>query len=115
MDCPYCSATPEDAWIFNEHAIAIPPDEHAGSCHAVVAPRRHVPVFYDLDVEEQRAIWDVLRELQQRIRQSLVVQGFDAGFVDSADGTGHTHVHLIPRVPGHPVERPLAAEWVALE
>jgi len=116
-DCPYCSASAEDSWIIKEHAVAIPPENPAASCHVVVAPRRHVAVFYDLDVQEQGEIWEMLRELRQRIRESMTVEGFDAGFVDVTDGAepAHTHVHLIPRVAGETAERPGGAEWVALE
>jgi diadenosine tetraphosphate (Ap4A) HIT family hydrolase len=112
----FCSAAADDAWIMNEHAVAIPhPDSHI-ACHIVVAPRRHVAAFYDLDVQEQRVIWDMLRELRVRIAQSLTVQGFDAGFVDPPPGaeSSHTHVHLVPRIAGVAVQRPGGAEWVDL-
>lgn len=81
----------------------------------MIAPRRHVASFYGLDVQEQRVIWDMLRELRVRISKSLKVEGFDAGFVDPPAGAEieHTHVHLIPRVAGQSVARP-AAEWVDL-
>ena len=114
-DCPYCSAAPEDTWISNQHAVAIPlPDSHI-ACHVVVAPRRHVASFYDLDVEEQRVIWDMLRDLRRRISETMAVAGFDAGFVDPPAGSehAHAHVHLIPRVAGKKHARP-QAEWVDL-
>jgi diadenosine tetraphosphate (Ap4A) HIT family hydrolase len=74
-----------------------------------------VAAFYDLDVQEQRMIWEMLRELRQRISESIAVEGFDAGFVDPPAGAepAHTHVHLLPRVRGESAERP-AAEWVDL-
>jgi diadenosine tetraphosphate (Ap4A) HIT family hydrolase len=115
-DCPYCSAAAEDAWIINDYAIAIPHPDSDNPCHVVIAPRRHVPAFYDLDVEEQRIIWEMLRELRQRISQSLVVDGFDAGFVDVPQGSesAHTHVHLLPRITGESFARPEGVEWVDL-
>jgi diadenosine tetraphosphate (Ap4A) HIT family hydrolase len=100
----------------NDHAVALPHPDSKISCHVVVAPRRHVPAFYDLDVEEQRVIWEMLRQLRNRISQTLIVEGFDAGFVDVPAGVepAHTHVHLIPRVVGESFERPEPAEWVDL-
>jgi diadenosine tetraphosphate (Ap4A) HIT family hydrolase len=97
--------------------VAIPQPDSPIPCHVVVAPRRHVAAFYELDVQEQRVIWDALRELRRRVAESIPVEGFDAGFVDVAAGVepAHTHVHLIPRIPGRPVERPVRAEWVNLE
>jgi diadenosine tetraphosphate (Ap4A) HIT family hydrolase len=75
-----------------------------------------VPTFYDLDVQEQMIIWEMLRQLCRRVSESMKVEGFDAGFVDPVDGTepAHTHVHLIPRVAGQRFERPPGAEWVDL-
>jgi diadenosine tetraphosphate (Ap4A) HIT family hydrolase len=83
----------------------------------VVAPRRHVATFYDLDVQEQRMIWDAIAELSQRITQSIAAAGFDAGFVDAPPGGEpgfHTYVHLVPRMPGQRVVLPRDAEWVDL-
>jgi diadenosine tetraphosphate (Ap4A) HIT family hydrolase len=115
-DCPYCTASADDAWLANDYAIAIPPQNPVASCHVVIAPRRHVATFYDLDVQEQRVIWDMLRELRERIRRSISVDGFDAGFVDAESGAepAHTHVHLVPRVANGSSVRPAGAEWVDL-
>jgi diadenosine tetraphosphate (Ap4A) HIT family hydrolase len=116
-NCPYCFFTAEDAWIFNADVIALPHPAPLASCHVLVAPRRHVPAFYDLDVGEQRHIWDVLGELRKRITLSLHVNGFDVGFVDGRhdDPDAHTYVHVIPRIPGDHVELPSDAEWVDLD
>ena len=106
----------EDTWINNLHAIAIPHPNSKIPCHVVVAPKRHVAAFYDLDVAEQRVLWEMLGELRRRISESMAVVGFDAGFVDVPDGIepAHTHIHLIPRISGQQFERPGAAEWVDL-
>jgi diadenosine tetraphosphate (Ap4A) HIT family hydrolase len=82
-----------------------------------VAPRRHVGAFYDLDVQEQRMIWDALAQLRLRIKASLNVEGFDVGFADAPpndDGTGHAFVHLIPRIAGENYDKPRGVEWVDL-
>src|SRR5260370_41805693 len=100
----YYSAPPEDAWLCTEFVVAIPHALPLASCHLVVAPRRHVAAFYDLDVQEQRMIWNALDQLRRRISASLSVEGFDAGFVDAPAGDqlgGHTHVHAAPRSPRH--------------
>src|ERR1017187_7617424 len=51
--CPYCSVSPEDAWVFTDFVTAKPHPSPLASCHLVVAPRRHVAAFYYLDVQEQ--------------------------------------------------------------
>jgi diadenosine tetraphosphate (Ap4A) HIT family hydrolase len=83
----------------------------------VLAPRRHVAAFYDLDVQEQRMIWQALAQLRQRIAGSITVEGFDAGFVDAPIGATldfHAYLHLVPRVPGQRVSLPHDVEWVDL-
>jgi diadenosine tetraphosphate (Ap4A) HIT family hydrolase len=115
--CPYCASAPEDAWILTKDVLAIPHPAPLASFHVIVAPRRHVPAFYDLDVGEQRYIWDVLGILRERISATLKVEGFDIGFSDGQHGdpNAHTVVHLIPRIPGSHVELPANIEWVALD
>jgi diadenosine tetraphosphate (Ap4A) HIT family hydrolase len=116
LSCQYCSVAPEDAWVSTEFVVAVPHTSPIGTCHLVVAPRRHAAAFYDLDVQEQRMIWDALAQLRQRIAATLEVEGFDAGFVDGPVGEldFHTHIHLIPRIAGQKVELPGNAEWVNL-
>ena len=103
--------------MFTEFVVAVPHPHPLAPCHLVVAPRRHVAAFYDLDVQEQRMMWDALAQLRRRIAESLAVAGFDAGFVDLPAGEDldfHAYVHLIPRMAGQSVERPGDAEWVDL-
>jgi diadenosine tetraphosphate (Ap4A) HIT family hydrolase len=97
--------------------VAVPHPRPLASCHLIVAPRRHVAAFYDLDVEEQHMIWDALAQLRRRITTSFAVEGFDAGFVDAPVGQElafHAYVHLVPRIPGKRVTLPSEAEWVDL-
>src|ERR1019366_1851813 len=47
LTCPYCSVSPEDAWVFTDFVTAKPHPSPLASCHLVVAPRRHVAAFYD--------------------------------------------------------------------
>src|SRR5262245_57831997 len=97
-ECLFCSVAAEDAWIVTEDVTAIPHPDALILCHILIVPRRHVAAFYDLDVSEQHRIWEVLNDLRTRIKLSLRVNGFDAGFVDGEHGdpAAHTYIHLIP-------------------
>jgi diadenosine tetraphosphate (Ap4A) HIT family hydrolase len=77
----------------------------------VVVPRRHVPRFYDLDVEEQRRVWDMVTEVQRRVIAALRVDAVDIGFADSPDADGHMVVHVVPR-SGATQGLPAGIEWV---
>ena len=103
--------------MLTEFVVAVPHPDPVASCHLVVAPRRHVAAFYDLDVQEQRMMWGAMAQLCERIKGSIRVDGFNAGFVDAAEGDDpdfHAHVHLVPRVPGELADLPRNAEWVDL-
>jgi diadenosine tetraphosphate (Ap4A) HIT family hydrolase len=103
--------------LSTEFVVALPHPAPLATCHLVIAPRRHVAAFYDLDVQEQRMIWQALAELRQRIGESIAVEGFDAGFVDAPNGADmefHAYLHLVPRTPGQKVTLPANVEWVDL-
>jgi diadenosine tetraphosphate (Ap4A) HIT family hydrolase len=79
----------------------------------VVAPRRHVLAFYDLDVQEQQVVWGLVGEIQRRIVSALKVDGFHVGFADGGDDNPiHAHVHVVPRSPGDRLQLPHGVEWV---
>jgi len=116
-NCTFCNVGPGDAWMSTDLVVAMLHPEPIGPCHLMVAPRRHVPAFYDLDLQEQRQLWDALAELRLRIAATIVVMGFDAGFVDAPRGqedTFHTFIHLVPRIQNHPSLLPPGPEWVDL-
>jgi diadenosine tetraphosphate (Ap4A) HIT family hydrolase len=76
----------------------------------VVAPRRHVTRFYDLDVEEQHGLWDLVSEVRRHVIAALHVESVATGFEDGEEDQGHTRIHLVPRRLG--VALPSGIEWV---
>jgi len=112
-NCAYCDLPPEDAWISTDLAMAVPHPEPLTPCHMVVVPRRHVRAFYDLDVEEQKVLWDLVMEIRNRISAVLVVKGFAVGFVDGTPlSETHASVEVIPRTAGDGIELPAGVQWV---
>ena len=111
--CVFCSVTPEEAWVITEDAVAVPHSDPLANCHIVVAPRRHVLTFYDLDVQEQQVVWALVGEIQKRIVSALKVEGFHIGFADGTDAHPiHAHIHVVPRSPGDSVRLPSGIDWV---
>ena len=115
--CLYCAPAPEDTWILTEDVVAVPHPSPYTAFHVVVASLRHVTAFYDLDVGEQRSLWDVIGMLRERIAATLPVTGFDVGFQDAGaeEPDAHAVVHLMPRVTGAPVRLPGDIDWVVLD
>jgi diadenosine tetraphosphate (Ap4A) HIT family hydrolase len=71
-----------------------------------------VSAFYDLDVQEQQALWELVTEIRARVARSMRVDGFQIGFVDFPDSDAHAYVHVVPRIPGEDVVLPAGIEWV---
>jgi diadenosine tetraphosphate (Ap4A) HIT family hydrolase len=112
--CSFCTVSPDEAWIQTDFVVAVPHPSPIAPCHMVVAPRRHVAAFYDLDVQEQQLLWAVVQELRKRISTALKTDGFEVGFADG-EGSWHMHIHVIPRIPGEHLALPRDVEWVDLD
>jgi len=115
--CPhvfFCSATAEEAWVITDDAVAVPHSDPLANCHMVVAPRRHVLTFYDLDVQEQQVVWGLVGEIQKRIASALKVDGFHVGFADGTEAHPiHAHIHVVPRSPETACGCPLGSSgWI---
>jgi|SRR5271157_2025839 len=99
----------------NELAVAVPYPQPLARFHFVIVPARHVTAFYDLDVQEQRAIWGIIGESQKRLAAELDLLGIDIGFQDGETEQDHALVHVVPRTRGARVELPRGVEWVFSE
>ena len=92
----------------------MPPPSSFAPGHVTIAPRRHVPCFYDLDVQEQRAVWNLVGSIKGEIERSLRITNFRVGFADAEPGTqGHAMVHVVPVAPGVILDLPHGIEWIS--
>jgi diadenosine tetraphosphate (Ap4A) HIT family hydrolase len=110
---PFCSLAESDSWLFSEHAVAAPHAHPVSFGHAVVAPRRHVSAFFELDAFEQKMVWEAVRAIKRRVSEGLKVEGFHIGFMDHEDGEGHAHIHVIPRGVDEEFTLPEGVQWVS--
>jgi diadenosine tetraphosphate (Ap4A) HIT family hydrolase len=113
--CSYCSISSEDAWISNSLASAVPHPHPIARFHILIVPSRHVSAFYDLDVQEQHAIWEIIGEIQKKLAGEMELLGVDIGFEDGKSEQAHAHVHVVPRTAGQTVQLPHDVEWVYSE
>jgi ATP adenylyltransferase len=69
--------------------------------HVLVLPNRAVPDLEDLDVEEHREMWAVVRDSVVAIKAAYDCDGVNVGMnLGEAGGAGipdHLHVHVLPR------------------
>jgi diadenosine tetraphosphate (Ap4A) HIT family hydrolase len=83
--------------------------------HTLVVPMRHVSDFFDLDADEQRAVWQQVAEVRQRLVEEFAPAGFNVGLnAGSAAGqtVPHAHVHVIPRYDGDVPDPRGGVRWV---
>lgn len=99
--CQLCQ--PAEVVAQNELAYARLDDSALSKGHVIVVPRRHVADFFDMSVEEQGAVVQLLNRCRARAMAEHRPDGFNIGAnVGQAAGQNrmHVHVHLIPRYKG---------------
>ena len=99
--CELC--TPADVLTDNALAYARFDSNSLSRGHTLIIPRRHVADYFDMTLEEQAAVSELLRAARDLIVARHSPDGFNIGVnVGKAAGQNrmHVHVHLIPRYTG---------------
>ena len=100
--CPFCDIEENRIILSNDSAIAFHDTFPLTAGHALVVPRWHVRSLYDLPLNAQSRLWDLVRE----VRASALKSGAEAVNIGLNDGAvagqtlDHAHVHVIPRRAG---------------
>ena len=75
--------------------------------HALIAPKRHVPNYFDCTKHEIIELWDSVNLAKQMIEKNHEPDSYNIGInVSKVAGQSvpHTHIHLIPRYEGDVVD-----------
>ena len=113
--CPFCTVDPGRIWIETADVIAFADAYPVAVGHTLVVPRKHVSTIYELTIEEQRAIWQMVGEVRERLLTGLKPDGFNIGFNDglaAGQTVLHAHVHVIPRRHGDVADPRAGIRWV---
>lgn len=88
----------------NLFAFAIKDKFPVTKLHYLIIPRRHIDSFFELGTSEQKACFNLVSEIKEKIlKDDSTVTGFNIGINDSEDAgqtIPHCHIHLIPRRKG---------------
>ena len=99
--CELCE--PSDV-VFEHELVYVSKERNALSRgHLIVVPRRHVASFFEMTLEEQIAVLNMLNRAQRLVQEQHSPDGYNIGVnVGAAAGQArmHVHVHLIPRYIG---------------
>jgi diadenosine tetraphosphate (Ap4A) HIT family hydrolase len=113
--CPFCTIDFARVSAENEHALAFQDAYPVASRHTLVVPRKHVTSIYELDMNEQRALWDLVGAVRERLLAEFKPDGFNIGFNDglaAGQTVPHAHVHVIPRRWGDVPDPRGGIRWV---
>jgi len=99
-DCPFCCWPADRIWLESEGALVVPDNYPAAEGHCLVLPRAHVQSLWDLSVDEQTEVWDLVAEARALLVERHAPDGFTVGVNDglaAGQTIAHAHVHVIPR------------------
>lgn len=71
--------------------------------HCLVVPRRHVPWWHELTAEENRSLFDLAREVGEKMMKALKPE-FVCMYARGRR-IPHTHIFLVPTFPGDVLDR----------
>ena len=77
--CPFCNIDPSRTWLESEHAVAVPDAFPVAPGHMLVLPRKHVMTIYQLSAAEQKAIWELVGRVRERLLAEHKPDGFNIG------------------------------------
>ena len=107
MTCPFCNPDREII-AANASALAIFDGFPVSEGHALIVPKRHVGEIFDLEADEYRQCFELVREVRLELRRRFKTDDFNIG-VNCGTAAGqtvdHAHIHIIPRYEGD-VENP---------
>ena len=101
--CPFCSVPDDRILLQNDHAIVLLDAFPVSEGHSLVVPKQHVLSVFDLPAEEQAALWRLVAELRERLKERLHPDAFNIGLNDgeaAGQTVMHAHIHVIPRFRG---------------
>jgi diadenosine tetraphosphate (Ap4A) HIT family hydrolase len=116
-DCPFCKLIRGHRGLLGTRrtAVAIPDAHPVSPGHCLVLPKRHEPDFFELTLEEQTEIGELLWELRELLEAEYHTRSFNVG-VNAGPAAGqtveHAHVHLIPRYEGDVPDPRGGVRWV---
>lgn len=110
-NCPFCDIAegddPEARVIYrDEQTFAFFPTEPAVLGHTLLAPRRHVPDIWSVDVELAAVLGRATVQLANGVRRAMKPEGMNiiqSNGLAATQTVTHLHIHIVPRWAGDPM------------
>jgi diadenosine tetraphosphate (Ap4A) HIT family hydrolase len=78
-DCPFCKLPSEQVWADNTHARAFFDRYPVSDGHTLVIPARHTSSIFAISAAEYAALWALVAELRDRLRETHAADAFNVG------------------------------------
>ena len=117
-ECPFCDVAGLQVIAESGAGVAFRDRYPVSSGHTLIIPRRHVATIFDLDLQEELDLWQLVREVKRDLDVSHAPTGYNVGHnAGPAAGqtVGHAHVHVIPRFDGDVPDPRGGIRWVIPE
>jgi diadenosine tetraphosphate (Ap4A) HIT family hydrolase len=117
-NCPFCDPEPGRILASEPLAIGLRDGFPISTGHALIVPRRHIASLIDLEPDEARALWALLRDIRSLLDGEHRPDGYNVGVNDgvaAGQTVMHLHVHLIPRYKGDRPDPRGGVRWVIPE
>jgi len=105
-------------WVENDRAVALYDGYPLAEGHTLVVPRQHVASLFDLDIDDQLAVWQLVAEVRTALAARFHPDGFNIGLNDgqvAGQTVSHAHVHVIPRHAGDVPDPRGGVRWIIPE
>ena len=116
--CPFCRWDKSQIVLANRVGIAFRDAYPLSRGHTLVVPRDHVSSLFDLPVEVQTSLWELVADVRGRLQEALGPDGFNIGVNDgwaAGQTVSHVHIHVIPRYTGDVADPRGGIRWVIPE
>jgi diadenosine tetraphosphate (Ap4A) HIT family hydrolase len=114
-DCLFCQLKTNRIRVESEFALAFLDGFPVTQGHTLVIPKQHVASLFELPAEAQAAVWALVAQVRNLLREELHPDGFNIGVNDgTAAGQTlmHAHIHVIPRRHGDVADPRGGVRWV---
>ncbi|MBU3631136.1 HIT family protein [Polynucleobacter sp. AP-Melu-500A-A1] len=116
--CPFCTLPPERIIDSNEYGLTIRDGFPVSTGHTLIIPKRHIGSWFEIDVEEQLGLLDLLTRAKITLQDELNPDGYNLGINDgtaAGQTVPHLHMHLIPRYKGDQEDPRGGVRWIIPE
>ena len=107
-DCLFCKIQQpgfeKEIVYSNDYFIATRDSYPVTPLHTLIIPKRHFASFFEMNEDEQAAIYGILKQQRDEIKSiDRSITSFNVGTndgIDAGQSIFHLHIHLFPRRPG---------------